>query len=329
MRNWQPQSAFEQVRMVPVSLAGMHPPTRMKNYDTVSDRRYRPNVKRLLAIGALIAGASAVGAGVASLSTDEQSSEASAVVVQHVHGLGLNPADDAVLVATHNGLFRIDGEGPSRVGESFQDTMGFTVLGPDHFLGSGHPDLAGVRAGQPGRLGLIESTDGGETWDVMSLSDAADLHAIEIADGGVYAWDAGSAEVLFSADRRSWEKRSTTELLSLAADPADPAHLVAGVGEATIESTDGGRAWAASADAPGLTHVDWDDDLGLWGLDVTGGVWRATENGWLNMDSLAGSPQAIAVGNESIIAAVVEPSGSTAIYRSEDGTQWETIYRGD
>jgi hypothetical protein len=29
--------------------------------------------------------------------------------------------------------------GAARVADIYQDTMGFTVIGPDHFLGSGHP----------------------------------------------------------------------------------------------------------------------------------------------------------------------------------------------
>jgi hypothetical protein len=60
----------------------------------------------------------------------------------HVHGLGINPKDGALFVATHTGLFRApEGQDkPERVGDRFQDTMGFTVVGPDTFLGSGHPD---------------------------------------------------------------------------------------------------------------------------------------------------------------------------------------------
>jgi hypothetical protein len=60
----------------------------------------------------------------------------------HVHGLGINPADGALFVATHTGLFRAGpGErSAKRVVDRFQDTMGFTVTGPDRFLGSGHPD---------------------------------------------------------------------------------------------------------------------------------------------------------------------------------------------
>jgi len=75
----------------------------------------------------------------------------------HVHGLGINPADGALFVATHTGLFRVrSGESKAtRVGDSFQDTMGFTVVRESQFLGSGHPDR---RTDLPSRLGLIASS---------------------------------------------------------------------------------------------------------------------------------------------------------------------------
>jgi hypothetical protein len=64
--------------------------------------------------------------------------------VIHIHGLGRNPADDALFIATHTGLFRMTSSdrAPERVAGFYQDTMGFTVIGPGHFLGSGHPGSA-------------------------------------------------------------------------------------------------------------------------------------------------------------------------------------------
>ena len=57
----------------------------------------------------------------------------------HVHGLGVNPADGALFVATHTGLFRAPrGElRATRVADRYQDTMGFTVTGPDGSWGRG------------------------------------------------------------------------------------------------------------------------------------------------------------------------------------------------
>ena len=111
-----------------------------------------------------------------------------------MHGLGINPADGSLIVATHYGSFRIPvGQNEAtRIGGDYQDTMGFTVEGPNHFLGSGHPDLAGMRAGQPAQLGLIESTDAGETWTALSLSGEVDFHGLAFAHDQVYGWDAGT-----------------------------------------------------------------------------------------------------------------------------------------
>ena len=88
-------------------------------------------------------------------------------VFGHVHGLGVNPADDRLYVASHMGVFRQTDQGFRRIADRWQDTMAFTVVGADRFLASGHPD---GREGLPPFLGLIESTDAGRSWTPVSLS---------------------------------------------------------------------------------------------------------------------------------------------------------------
>ena len=82
----------------------------------------------------------------------------------HVHGLGIDPADGALFIATHTGLFRVgnDSRMPVRVEDRYQDTMGFSIVGPNRFIGSGHPDAREKHL--PPLLGLIESNDAGKTW---------------------------------------------------------------------------------------------------------------------------------------------------------------------
>ncbi len=63
--------------------------------------------------------------------------------------------------------------------------MGFTVVGPDHFLGSGHPD---GRDDLPPFLGLIESTDAARTWEPVSLLGEADFHVLEASGRRVYGF---------------------------------------------------------------------------------------------------------------------------------------------
>ena len=78
--------------------------------------------------------------------------------LEHVHGLGVNPADGMLYVASHHGVFRVDGQGDAeQIAGRTQDFMGFTIVGPNHFLASGHPGPHDDD--QPSNLGLIESTD--------------------------------------------------------------------------------------------------------------------------------------------------------------------------
>lgn len=249
--------------------------------------------------------------------------------VAHVHGLGVNPADGSLYVATHHGTFRIGGDEPAeRVGDNAQDTMGFTVAGPDHFLASGHPDMEGFRQGQPGRLGLIESTDAGKTWRTLSLSGEADFHALAVAHGRTYGWDASSGRFMVSSDQRSWDARSTVRLTGFAVDPGDPDHIVAGTAEGLSDSRDGGRTWQRLP-GPALVVLSWDKTSGLVGADTEGTVHRSVDSGasWSPRGRLPGSPQAFLATAGDLYAAA-EVDGTTGIYRSTDeGRSWRLRYR--
>ncbi len=249
--------------------------------------------------------------------------------VAHVHGLGVNPADGSILVATHYGTFRLAGDDPAqRIGDSFQDTMGFTVVGPDHFLGSGHPDVAGTREGLPGLLGLIESTDGGKTWEPVSLLGEVDFHGLAYAHDEVYGWDSTSGRFMVSADRQNWDERSTLDLFGFAVDPNEADHIVGGGPAGLVESSDGGRTWAP-AEGPGLLVLSWDVDAGLWGADQAGAVWRRDAGEWIQAGELPGAPQAFLATADALYAAAGDhDTDRTGIYTSDDGGRsWELRYR--
>ncbi len=249
--------------------------------------------------------------------------------IAHVHGLGVNPADGALIVATHYGSFRfaVGSNAGERLGGSFQDTMGFTVAGPDRFLGSGHPDLEGLRSGQPSRLGLVESVDAGVSWSPLSLGGEVDFHALAVGSDQVYGWDAETGRLLASVDRLNWNVRSRLDMLGFAVDPMDDDHLVAAVLGGVRESTDGGRAWSQT-NGPSVVALTWEATSGLWGADGGGALWRRTGAVWREAGGLPGQPQVLLATPQSLYAAVTEASGATSLVESADGgASWTVRYR--
>jgi hypothetical protein len=233
----------------------------------------------------------------------------------HVHGLGVDPADGTLYAATHFGLFRVPERGePTRVADRRQDTMGFTVAGPKHFLGSGHP---GRGDDGPNPLGLIESTDAGENWQALSLSGESDFHALEFAHGHVYGYDAHSGRLLVSQDKKSWDSRAALPMADLAVSPESADTLVATTEQGLAASTDGGRTFSVIGGTPPLFFLSWPAPNALYGISVSGAVVMSPDGGktWEERGSLAGRPAALTATDQDAVYAATE----TGIYASTDG----------
>ena len=246
--------------------------------------------------------------------------------VVHVHGLGINPRDGALYAATHTGLFRIPDQGRAeRIADRWQDTMGFTVVGPDHFLGSGHPDARDYQAKRlPPLLGLIESRDAGATWQPLSLQGQADSHALRAAHGRIYGFDSTSGAFMVSADGTTWETRAKLPMVDFAVSPNDPDVLVATTEGGLQHSRDGGRTWEGSG--PPLVLLAWPDPAALWGVSVAGAVFLSADAGgtWQQVGTIPGKPNVLLAAGERLYASVHEGG----IYQSSNGgTTWQLRYR--
>jgi hypothetical protein len=246
----------------------------------------------------------------------------------HVHGLGINPADGTLYAATHTGLFAVrDGAG-HRVANRLQDTMGFTVVGPDHFLGSGHPDFRDTRLYQPGRrplLGLIESRDAGRSWQPLSLLGEADFHALQVAHGRVYGYDATGGRFMVTSDRRHWQVRSKLELTSFAVSPADPELIMAATERGLARSRDGGRRWQSIRGPAGLL-LDWERPDALWAITDDGQLWHSkdTSRSWRQAGRINGQPEAFLAHESNLYVAVAQLGIVTS---GDEGRSWRVLYR--
>ena len=234
--------------------------------------------------------------------------------MEHIHGIGVDPGDGAVYAGTHHGLFRIADGRATRVADRVQDYMGFTVAGPGQFMASGHP---GPGQGGPSSVGLIESTDAGQTWTTLSLSGEADFHALEYRHGRVYGIDSMTGRLLASTDKQSWEELSTAAIADFAVSPADADVLVATTEQGLTRSTDGGAMFELVEFAPVMVFVSWAEDGTLAGVSPDGVVYTAQHpaDEWTEQAHLDGQPEALTIASATQIYA----AANGAVLASTDG----------
>ncbi len=239
----------------------------------------------------------------------------------HVHALGVDPQDGALYAGTHYGLFRVPDQGAATlVADRVQDFMGFTVVGANQYLASGHP---GEGQDGPSSLGLIESTDGGQTWRSLSLAGEADFHSLEARHGRVYGLNSMTGGFMVSEDRRTWETRSQTPMADFAVSPEAPEVLLATTQQGVARSADGGRSFEPVPGAPVLLLVSWAEDGTIVGVDPDGAVHSSTDGGltWQPGGNLGAAPEALtATGDGGVFAAV-----EGAILYSTDGGRTFTV----
>lgn len=248
---------------------------------------------------------------------EPQADDAPAAVLGHVHGLGLNPGDGRLHVATHNGLFVLEGRELRHVGENTHDLMGFGVVGEDRFVASGHP----VGGSLPEPMGLVQSTDAGATWEQVSLGGEADLHSLDVDGDTIAAHDSVGGRILISADGgQTFDTLAEMDALDVLLLDSETI-LVAGVdGVLTRLDADGSQSLS---EAPGLVNVDR-AALGYVGVGPDGQVWTSTDGDartWTTRGRLDGMPAALETGEDRWYAAT-----STGIHASDDqGVSWERI----
>jgi hypothetical protein len=218
----------------------------------------------------------------------------------HVHGLAIDPADGQLLAGTHFGAFRVGENGEIEQFGPTQDFMGFSVAGPGHYLASGHP---GAGQGGPGNLGLIESTDGGKTWETVSLEGKADFHTLKARHGRVYGHSGG--QLMVSEDTKTWDERASISLADLAVSPQDADTILVTTQQGVGISNDGGRTFQALPKAPILVLLAWTEDGTLVGVDPNGGVQVSVDGGttWEQRGNAGGQPAAVTADGEDVFVA--------------------------
>jgi photosystem II stability/assembly factor-like uncharacterized protein len=205
--------------------------------------------------------------------------------------------------------------------------MGFTVAGERHFLGSGHPDVQGLQEENlPPLLGLIETQDGGKTWQSISLLGEADFHILRFAAERVYGFDATNARLLLSVNGgKTWMTQSLPgfppePLVDLVIDPADSVHVIASSASALYESTNAGATWRLIGRDAGL--LAWPSARRLLLVPPDGRVLVSADEGerWDRLGEIGVQPTALLAANERDLYAAV--ADGTIVASTDGGATW-------
>lgn len=245
--------------------------------------------------------------------TASSSSNSAGTAITHVHAITRDTATGVILLATHEGLFRLENRQLTQVGPVV-DLMGFTLT-EGRYLASGHP---GMGTDLPEPVGLIESTDGGETWEVLSRGGESDFHALTASPNAVIGFD---GQLRASTDGRTWD---TLEI------PSAPASLAIAPGTGTVlattengvlRSSDDGATWD-TLDTPQLmSMVAWADEKTIVGAGIDGRLLTSADAGdtWDTSEEAIGEITALgaSISEEGTVEALLV--ADSAVLRTTDG----------
>lgn len=281
-----------------------------------------------LAIGT--AAATMLMVGCSSAVTPAGTPPSTGAMFDHIHELVADTADGTLLVATHEGLYRLtvgeDGSaaaiGP--IGGLDFDPMGFTVTDGVAYA-SGHPGPTTPETFGSPNLGLITSTDAGKSWTNVSLTGETDFHGLTVAssadaDPRVFGYDGYRQRIMTSLDGgTSWSDGAELAARDILATGN---RLYATTPDGLAVSSDDGKTFTIDSTAPALYLIAADQAGAIAGIDSLGAIWTLALDGkWTEGLPVDGTPQALAVAGDRLY--VADDRGIA--YTKDAGASWVVL----
>ncbi|MDX2377710.1 hypothetical protein M4I32_12950 [Microbacterium sp. LRZ72] len=251
--------------------------------------------------------------------------------LDHVHGIVSDPDSAGILIATHVGIYRLDGmeqggEMSGPVGGLDFDAMGITSTA-DTLYASGHPGpTTPDEFGSP-NLGLIRSDDSALTWQTVSLSGEADFHELTATrDGTDFIYGLQGEQLRRSDDGgQTWIDLPPIQARDIVVSPGAASTLYATTEAGLAVSNDGGNEFVVDASAPIMYVISAGPERGLVGVDLNGTIRHrdGASSEWSSGGTIAGAAQAFTYLEEAGMLLVADDRGVRA---SEDfGLTWEML----
>lgn len=302
----------------------------------------RSSTTKFVAIGIGVAAAIGIVMAVSMSGSASQTSGSDPRTVPwiHVHGLGVDPSDPSVLyIATHGDFYKsVDGGTPVKVDRQRADYMAFNAPMTEGvpLYSSGHPSTGG-------NTGLIKSTNGGQTWQVVSnvIDPPVDFHAMAVSASNptvIIGFDSSGRGLFKTEDAGgTWDKFNYPGqyVIALAIAPDNPEVIFAGTNEGLYQSSDGAASWTQLNQYKGLAVM-------ALTFDIQGNLYASTKEFGLAKSSDLGQTwegisrppndltvTSIAVDSENrvlYVAGHAAPQGYQEVFKGNlDGSGWQLV----
>ena len=182
--------------------------------------------------------------------------------LEHVHSVATD--GEKFYLASHHGLYVWESDSWSQVGEKF-DIMGLSIA-DGVFFASGHPGPAQDLADP---LGILSSTDGGNTWVSKTFAGEVDFHLLEVSGDSFVGAAANYGVVVGSQDAAvTWKTIEAPNLTGMSLNPKNGKELLIASDGKLLLSKDAGQTFLEIAAPASVVNLDWSD----------GGIFVATDS---------------------------------------------------
>lgn len=234
----------------------------------------------------------------------------------HIHAISIEESTQRVLLATHNGLFDATETVPRKIGPTI-DLMGFAASSNGTFYASGHP---GPGIDLPNPLGLMKSTDGGESWIPVSLQGSSDFHAMTVTSDQIVGFD---GILRSTVDGKEWSEAGpmSPSPYALVGSPESTV-VLATTEEGVWRSLDSGKTWSAPNGGPRLLTAAFADPMTIVGITPEGSVYLSDDAG------LSWQGTGAEVDQTSAIGATSDADGRLSLWMAMDRGVVKFTYDG-
>jgi photosystem II stability/assembly factor-like uncharacterized protein len=260
---------------------------------------------------------------------------AAAGTTSDIVSIAIDPSDGTLLAGSGPAFYRLPpgAEKPEQAKGALSTPKGAGTLTkdvvvrfekPGTIIASGHSGQAAL----PPVLGILRSTDMGDTWEPISGLGEADYHELEIQGNRIFGLrneDPGMIQVSDDGGK-TWdtvEAPSVAAPIDVSVNPGDPKVWAVSTDQGVFVSKNEGKSWRQRDTVFGA-RIAWGPD-GLYSAGKDGKAKLSADNGdsWQEVGTIGAGPKELIVSPKGeLYASVAGPE----IRRSTDGGKtWSKV----